>query len=395
MPLENYRLGRIYTLKWGGDFGFINDNINKAEYYFRKSSVINTSIVSDSILFECVIYQLENSKKHPGKFEAKEIKLVKQLCDVYLLTNILFTHFLCKQFPEIRIFELQEAFDECSFNKDNFHKAMIEEFEKLKLKETPHDNLGYRRNSTIANQSKIKPFFNLLRRVDINNYSEYLIRFKDIYGPLWYDRHIIAEGLNFKSDKEHIYDRIARDDFWRDIMEQGRGNPLDYVFYHEISSRTRIEIYLQLSNHKFKKDETRKKVFDLFKGYKKEKREIDYCKMLFDDKKYEILNEFIFNSVPLQTRIKVYGIIGSENEFILANKERVDMDLLEDVRIKEKLEELKLSKTKNNFNNDHNSDEQESNDLDRDYFNTMTDGQLGDWEDFKGDIDDIDTWARG
>lgn len=31
----------------------------------------------------------------------------------------------------------------------------------------------------------------------------------------------------------------------------------------------------------------------------------------------------------------------------------------------------------------------------REYFNTMTDGQLGDYEDFQGEIDDIDTWSRG
>jgi len=34
-------------------------------------------------------------------------------------------------------------------------------------------------------------------------------------------------------------------------------------------------------------------------------------------------------------------------------------------------------------------------DYDRDYFDAMTDGQLGDYDDFDGNIDDIDTWARG
>lgn len=38
-----------------------------------------------------------------------------------------------------------------------------------------------------------------------------------------------------------------------------------------------------------------------------------------------------------------------------------------------------------------------SNDIDHDelYFDAMTDGQLGDYEDFKGDIDDLETWQRG
>jgi hypothetical protein len=35
------------------------------------------------------------------------------------------------------------------------------------------------------------------------------------------------------------------------------------------------------------------------------------------------------------------------------------------------------------------------NDWERDYFDAMTDGQLGDYDDFEGNMDDIDTWARG
>ncbi len=32
---------------------------------------------------------------------------------------------------------------------------------------------------------------------------------------------------------------------------------------------------------------------------------------------------------------------------------------------------------------------------DEDFFSAMTDGQLGDYEDFSGSMDDVDTWARG
>lgn len=35
------------------------------------------------------------------------------------------------------------------------------------------------------------------------------------------------------------------------------------------------------------------------------------------------------------------------------------------------------------------------NDWESDYFDAMTDGQMGDYDDFDGTIDDIDTWARG
>jgi uncharacterized protein (DUF3820 family) len=34
-------------------------------------------------------------------------------------------------------------------------------------------------------------------------------------------------------------------------------------------------------------------------------------------------------------------------------------------------------------------------DYDRDYFDTMTDGQMGNYDDFSGTLDDIDTWSRG
>ncbi len=34
-------------------------------------------------------------------------------------------------------------------------------------------------------------------------------------------------------------------------------------------------------------------------------------------------------------------------------------------------------------------------DYERDYFNALTDSKLGDYDDFDGNIDDIDTWARG
>jgi hypothetical protein len=46
--------------------------------------------------------------------------------------------------------------------------------------------------------------------------------------------------------------------------------------------------------------------------------------------------------------------------------------------------------TESEFEADNNSI-----DWERDYFDTMTDGMLGDYDDFQGDIDDIQTWSRG
>lgn len=37
--------------------------------------------------------------------------------------------------------------------------------------------------------------------------------------------------------------------------------------------------------------------------------------------------------------------------------------------------------------------QEDERDYDRDTFDAMTDGQLGDWDDFEGDIDDVMTWA--
>ena len=53
-----------------------------------------------------------------------------------------------------------------------------------------------------------------------------------------------------------------------------------------------------------------------------------------------------------------------------------------------------------NFANNYQGDLKnatESNAYEAEYFDVMTDGQLGDYDDFKGQggsLDDIDTWAR-
>lgn len=50
------------------------------------------------------------------------------------------------------------------------------------------------------------------------------------------------------------------------------------------------------------------------------------------------------------------------------------------------------------YEGDYRSSYHDEPDYERDYFNAMTDGQLGDYDDFRengGNIDDIDTWARG
>lgn len=47
---------------------------------------------------------------------------------------------------------------------------------------------------------------------------------------------------------------------------------------------------------------------------------------------------------------------------------------------------------------DNRSNYHDEPDYKRDYFDAMTDGQLGDYDDYRengGNIDDIDTWARG
>ena len=44
---------------------------------------------------------------------------------------------------------------------------------------------------------------------------------------------------------------------------------------------------------------------------------------------------------------------------------------------------------------DFDNTSRDSNDSNRDYFDAMTNGILGDYDDFHGNLDDIDSWSRG
>lgn len=77
-----------------------------------------------------------------------------------------------------------------------------------------------------------------------------------------------------------------------------------------------------------------------------------------------------------------YGITEYENEFL-------DFTPIEDISVEH--DEFDES----DYDNYSDYDYEDRNDWKRDYFDAMTDGQLGDYDDFDGDIDDIDTWARG
>ncbi len=59
---------------------------------------------------------------------------------------------------------------------------------------------------------------------------------------------------------------------------------------------------------------------------------------------------------------------------------------------------INFEKSYDNFKNreqDIESDNFEENNWEKDYFDAMTDGQMGDYDDFSGDIDDVDRWSRG
>jgi hypothetical protein len=79
-----------------------------------------------------------------------------------------------------------------------------------------------------------------------------------------------------------------------------------------------------------------------------------------------------------------YGITEYENEFL-------DFTPIEGIRD----ESDEFDESDNDYDNNYDNDYEDENDWERDYFDAMTDGQLGDYDDFGGDIDDIDTWARG
>ncbi len=78
-----------------------------------------------------------------------------------------------------------------------------------------------------------------------------------------------------------------------------------------------------------------------------------------------------------------------------------DIKLLINHIARQRNEKLLRTNVSDNFRYNHQDDSEnvtEHNHSEAMYFDAMTDGQLGDYDDFKeqgGSIDDIDTWARG
>lgn len=97
-------------------------------------------------------------------------------------------------------------------------------------------------------------------------------------------------------------------------------------------------------------------------------------------KKIQTLEQFLIFKSPYYNHVKSYSLYNGsyENSLKVFNNE---------AQLKELISKAKLTDSHNWATAEPYSNE--------DYFNAMTDGQLGDYNDFNGDLDDIDTWSTG
>lgn len=108
------------------------------------------------------------------------------------------------------------------------------------------------------------------------------------------------------------------------------------------------------------------------------------CNLRLEKEDDEIIRKVLFyqNQLIDVKDVKTYTI---ENAI-----EYYDNNIIEDSDNEESFDDKDYEEDDGYYEPDY-----QENDWKRDYFDAMTDGQLGDYDDFNGDIDDIDTWARG
>ncbi len=103
------------------------------------------------------------------------------------------------------------------------------------------------------------------------------------------------------------------------------------------------------------------------------------CEIRLTKEKDELLKQILMfqQSLILLKEIKMYKIQNAVDYY------------------QEKIQDLNQSHNSNFSELYEHSDHRNDNNYERDYFDTITDGQLGDYDDFNGNMDNIDTWARG
>lgn len=129
-----------------------------------------------------------------------------------------------------------------------------------------------------------------------------------------------------------------------------------------------------------------------------------------DQKTKKMINSCSFNVVPFEykytyaksfdhiRRIKSTNSFGEDYRFAISGTYEECSKILQDEKkfdvLKKKVFKDKQDSHRRKLSNDS-FDYFHRGGAESDYFDTMTDGQLGTYDDFKGDIDDIDTWSRG
>lgn len=160
-------------------------------------------------------------------------------------------------------------------------------------------------------------------------------------------RHVIIQDLNNQKTIDYIIFKERHHFMWEDRLQE---NPPDMAYYGEIES---LKITKDLLT----------KIISVFPLRIKDGDIVDLIIWYWND----------WDQLPAETRI-LKSLQDQLWRFIsLPNKhDKYDDDhLVNDC----------------NFS--------DSNDWQRDYFDAMTDGMFGDYDDFRGDIDDIQSWSRG
>jgi hypothetical protein len=112
-------------------------------------------------------------------------------------------------------------------------------------------------------------------------------------------------------------------------------------------------------------------------------------------------NKFLannFNKKPIAEFIATFNRLLSAGSIELTEKRTLLAstaieDFITGLKADENLFGVQTINDDDYSNDDNTSDFYSNQDYDRDTFDAMTDGQLGDWDDFDGDIDDVMNWA--
>lgn len=201
-----------------------------------------------------------------------------------------------------------------------------------------------------------------------------------------------------------VLEKLNLDKSYEWLIKSGSENGFHILFYSKMhnylpdNKMTKAFIPNRNNAHNFTRVELRwtkhlilpPSLSSDYKNYKFVNCELPLTKPVYIDiETIENLINFLCVEEDGRSNVGSYGITEYENEFLdftpIENDNEEDYD--EEDYDEENYDE-------ENYEHDY-YDSSDNNDRDRDYFDAMTDGQLGDYDDFEGNMDDVDTWARG